>query len=150
VRKRSTKRLVAVNKDGVDAAYYAYDYRGQRVARSVIAPTWAATHYIFDLDGHLLAEHNGDTGAVIKEYIWLDDMPIAVVDRSSGAEKIYYIHTGQLEEPLMMTDASKAKVWDGCVEPFGKAQVFGTSTASLDLRLPGQWAQLETGGLTQN
>lgn len=144
------KRLVAVNKDAADQAYYAYDYRGQRVARSVLVPTWSATHYIFDLQGHLIAEHNGDTGAVIKQYIWLDDTPLAVLDKSSGTEKLYYIHTGQLEEPLMMTDASKAKVWDGYVEPFGKAQVFGTATASLDLRLPGQWAQLESGGLSQN
>ena len=144
------KRLVAVNKDTVDQAYYAYDHRGQRVARSILVPTWSATHYIFDLAGHLIAEHNGDTGAVIKEYVWLDDMPLAVIDKSSGTEKIYYIHTGQIDEPLVMTDASKAKVWDGYVEPFGKAQVFGTATASLDLRLPGQWAQLESGGLSQN
>lgn len=144
------KRLVAVNKDGNDMAYYGYDYRGQRVARSILVPTWSNSTYIFDLAGHLIAEHNGDSGAVIKQYIWLDDMPLAVIDKSSGTEKLYYIHTGQLEEPQMMTDAAKAKVWDGYIEPFGKAQVFGTATASLDLRLPGQWAQLESGGLSQN
>jgi len=144
------KRLVGVNKDAADVAYYAYDFRGQRVARSILVPTWSAVHYIFDLEGHLIAEHNGDTGAVIKQYIWLDDTPLAVIDKSSGAEQLYFIHTGQLEDPQVMTDASKAKVWDGYVEPFGKAQVFGTAAASLDLRLPGQWAQLEGGGLSQN
>lgn len=143
------KRLVVVNKDGADAAYYGYDFRNQRVWRQVMTPTYSSTHYIFDQQGHLLAEHNGDTGAVIKQYIWLDDMPLAVIDKSSGTEVAYYIHTGQIGEPLVMTNASKAKVWDAYVEPFGKAQVFGTASASIDLRLPGQWAQMES-GLSQN
>jgi RHS repeat-associated protein len=144
------KRLVAVNKDTVDQAYYTYDWRNQRVSRQILVPTYAATHYIYDQQGHLLAEHNGSTGAVIKQYIWLDDMPLAVIDNSSGMDVVYYIHTGQMDEPLVMTDTSKAKVWDAYVEPFGRAQVFGTATANIDLRLPGQWAQLEAGGLSQN
>ncbi|PVM88847.1 hypothetical protein DDF67_12675 [Caulobacter endophyticus] len=142
------KRLVVVNKDGTDVSNYGYDFRGQRVWRSVFSPTSKTTHYVFDLQGHLLAEHDGNTGAVIKEYVWLDDAPLAVIDHSTGSAQIYYIHAGQLDEPQMMTDASKAKVWDAFVEPFGKAQVFG-STASLDLRLPGQWEQLES-GFSQN
>ena len=52
------------------------------------------THYIFDHKGHLLAEHNGATGAVLREYVWLDDVPIAMIDSSSGAPRVYYIHTG--------------------------------------------------------
>lgn len=144
------KRLVVANKDATDAAYYGYDFRNQRVWRQVMTPTYSSTHYIFDQQGHLLAEHNGDTGAVIKQYIWLDDAPLAVIDKSSGTEVVYYIHTGQIGEPLVMTDASKAKVWDAYVEPFGQAQVFGTASANIDLRLPGQWAQMESGGLSQN
>lgn len=144
------KRLVVANKDATDAAYYGYDFRNQRVWRQVMTPTYSSTHYVFDQQGHLLAEHNGDTGAVIKQYIWLDDAPLAVIDKSSGAEVVYYIHTGQIDEPLVMTNASKAKVWDAYVEPFGRAQVFGTASANIDLRLPGQWAQMESGGLSQN
>ena len=49
-----------------------------------------------------------------------------------------------------MTDATKAKVWDAYVEPFGTATVFGTPSAGLDLRLPGQFTQAETGALSQN
>ena len=36
------------------------------------------------------------------------------------------------------------------MEPYGKATVFGTPSAGLDLRLPGQWSEAETGGLSQN
>lgn len=144
------KRLVAVDRDGADAASYGYDFQGRRVWRTVFGTTTVQSHYVFDQDGHLLAEHDGATGAVVREYVWLDDMPVAMVDSSSGAAQTYFIHTGQIEEPLVMTDASKAKVWDAYVEPYGKAQAFGTPSAGLDLRLPGQWLQAESGDLHQN
>jgi RHS repeat-associated protein len=144
------KRLSVVKKDGVDAAWYGYDYAGHRVWRSVFGATTVQTHYIFDADGHLIAEHDGATGAVLREYVWLDDTPVAMIDSSSGTAQTYFIHAGQLDEPLVMTDTAKAKVWDAYVEPYGKAQVFGTPSAGLDLRLPGQWEEAETGGLHQN
>jgi len=79
-------------------------------------------------------------------------MPIAVIDSSSGTAVTYYIHTGHLDEPQMMTNVSKAKVWDAYVTPFGSAKVFTTATANTDLRLPGQWYQAEAAGsgLNQN
>jgi RHS repeat-associated protein len=49
-----------------------------------------------------------------------------------------------------MIDTTGATVWSAYVEPYGKAQVFGTPSAGLDLRLPGQWTQAETGSLSQN
>ncbi len=144
------KRLVVWKKNGTDAGYYGYDYQGHRVWRTVFGTSTVQSHYVYDLQGHLIAEHDGATGAVVREYVWLDDTPVAMIDSSSGTAQTYYIHTGQIEEPLVMTDASKAKVWDGYVEPYGQAQVFGTPSAGLDLRLPGQFYEAETGGLNQN
>jgi len=143
------KRLAAVKKNGVDAAWYGYDYAGRRVWRSVFGATTAQSHYVFDPDGRLLAEHNGATGAVLREYVWLDDLLLAVVDATTPTAQTYYVHTGQIDEPLVVTDGAMAKVWDAYVEPYGKAQVFGTPAAGLDLRLPGQWLEAET-GLHQN
>ncbi|MGA0602432.1 RHS repeat domain-containing protein [Caulobacter sp. KR2-114] len=143
------KRVVQVLKNGSEAGTYGYDYQGHRVWRSVDA-SGANTQYVFDTAGHLLAEHNGSTGAVQKEYIWLGDLPVAVVDWTTGSPFIYYIHTGQMDEPLVLTNASKAKVWDAWVNPWGKAGTFGTPSEAIDLRLPGQWLQLETNGLHQN
>src|SRR5581483_11319030 len=84
------------------------------------------------------------------EYVWLDDMPVAMIDSTGSSPVTYCIHTGQIEEPLVMTDAGQNKVWDAYVEPFGQATVFGSPSAGLDLRLPGQFTQAETGGLSQN
>jgi RHS repeat-associated protein len=94
-----------------------------------------------------MAEADG-TGAIVREYIWLDDLPVAAIDASGGSSTLYYIHAGHLGQPLAMTNASKTLVWDAAYEPFGAAQVF-TATTSLDLRLPGQQLQAET-GLHQN
>jgi len=144
------KRLAVVKNNGTDAGWYGYDFEGHRVWRSVFGSTTVQTHYIFDHQGHLLAEHDGSTGSVVREYVWLDDMPVAMIDSSPGTPQLYYIHAGQIDEPQVMTDSTGSTVWNAYVEPFGQAQVFGTPSAGLDLRLPGQWSQAETGGLHQN
>jgi len=147
------KRLVQINLNGTPSATYGYDFQEHRVWRTVSSGGSSTDiHYIFDQDGHLLAEHNGYTGALLREYIWADDMPVAVIDSSSGTAVTYYIHTGHLDEPQVMTNAAKAKVWDAYVTPFGSAKVFTTATANTDLRLPGQWYQAEAAGsgLNQN
>lgn len=144
---------MVVKKNNAGVANYGYDFREQRVWRRLITgSTSSEIHYIFDQDGHLLAEHNGYTGAVLREYIWLDDKPLAVIDSTGSSKVTYFIHSGHLNEPQMMTNASKAKVWDAYVTPFGTAQVFTTGTAKVDIRLPGQWYQAEAAGsgLNQN
>jgi RHS repeat-associated protein len=145
------KRLVSAGAVSGDQGTYGYDYQGRRVWRTVVgSSSTTQTHYVFDEAGRLLAEHDGATGAVLREYVWLDDMPVAMIDSTGTSPATYYIHTGQIEEPLVMTDGSQTKVWDAYVEPFGAATVFGTPSAGLDLRLPGQFTQAETGALSQN
>lgn len=141
------KRLERVKQNGTTAAEYGYDYQGRRVWRTVAGSPAVQTHYVFDPDGRLLAEHDGATGDVVREYVWLDDLPIAQID---SAGTILFISTGQVDEPLMMTDASTAKVWGVAVDPYGSAVAFGSPSAGLDQRLPGQWLQSELGGLHQN
>lgn len=143
------KRLSVAKNNGIDAAWYGYDFKGRRVWRSVFGTTTVQTHYIFDEQGHLLAEHDGSTGAVLREYVWLGDTPVVMIDSTSGTPQTYYIHTGQIDEPLVMTGSSQAVVWNAYVEPFGQAQVFGTPSAGLDARLSRQWFEAET-GLHQN
>ena len=104
---------------------------------------------MFAPDGRLLAEHDGATGNLIREYIWLDDMPLALVAGSVSTPSYYYVHTGQIGEPLIVTDASKAKVWDATVDPWGKPTMLATPTQTINLRLPGQWYAAES-GLHQN
>lgn len=139
-------RLMEASKGGVVVGRYGYDWQGRRVRRVVTGTGGFARDYVYDVEGRLLAEHDAGTGAVLREYVWLDDMPLAALDGST----VWFIHTGQLDEPLVMTDATGAKAWDSVHEPFGLSALFGPAATALDLRLPGQQLQLETGGLHQN
>ena len=148
----AARRLTGVTQGGSPAGAYAYDFAGQRVWREVYGGTATQTAYVFDQDGHLLAEHDATTGAVRREYIWIGDMPIALADLSGSTVRVDYIHTGQIDEPLEVTDASQAVIWNGYVDPFGNGSTFATPTLTpgIDMRLPGQSFQFEAGSLSQN
>lgn len=94
-------------------------------------------------DGRLMAEADG-AGAIVREYVWLEDLPLAAINVSGSSSTLYTIHASHRGEPVAMTDAGKAKVWDASYAPFGAATIF-TATTPLDLRLPGQ--QLQAAGI---
>jgi RHS repeat-associated protein len=73
-----------------------------------------------------------------------------MIDSSGGTAVTYYVAAGRLEEPQQLIDGSGTVTWNAYVTPWGAAQTFATPTETTDLRLPGQWTQAETGGLSQN
>src|SRR4051794_11729441 len=58
-------------------ADYTYDGLERMAIRATTSPS-ATTHYLYDIDGRLLVEADG-SGQTLREYVWLDDMPLAVV-----------------------------------------------------------------------
>ena len=113
--------------NGSVIATYKYNALGERLVKSV---NGATTHYHYDQKGHLIAESQSN-GAMIREYVWLNDMPIAQIE-SSGA--IYYIHPDHLGRPQKITDANQNVVWDNELQPFGEGVqnpyllIFGNNT----------------------
>ncbi len=146
----AARRLTAVKAGSPIVGQYEYDFQGQRVWRLTAGGGGSQTAYVYDQQGRLLAEHNMLNGAMSREYVWLDDTPIATVYLVSGVPTIAYLHTGQIGEPLAVTSASQALLWNGYVDPFGTGTTFSTPTVTLDMRLPGQWYQAETNSLSQN
>jgi uncharacterized protein RhaS with RHS repeats len=134
------------------AGIYLYNAFEQRVQKTAGAPV---TQFVFDRFGHLLEEANS-SGAAQKEYIWLDDTPVAVIDDTGLSPVLYYIQTDQLGSPQKITDGSGVIVWDGVFDPFGNAQftsgggvwdtsqwdnfLWGASLTLTNLRFPGQYA----------
>jgi RHS repeat-associated protein len=127
---------------------YAYDALGRLASRTVtqsVAPASATTLYVYDLNDHLIAETD-TSGATLREYIWLDDLPVAVIAGvNTGSPQIYYVHTDHLGRPARMTAPNTAWAWDVIYSPFGETSYIWSNPATLDLRFPGQWFQLETG-----
>jgi RHS repeat-associated protein len=126
---------------------YAYDAFGLLSSRTVNqsgSPS-TTTLYVYDLKGHVIAETD-PSGATQREYIWMDDLPVAVVAGVNTANPtLYYVHADHLGRPARMTDQNQNWVWDVIYSPFGATSYIWTNPATLDLRFPGQWFQLETG-----
>ena len=130
-----------------EQAEYVYNALGQQVGRTVgSGPSAVVTLSVHDLTGNRIAEHD-DTGAVLREYIWLDGRPLAVVEGG----QTYQLHWDQIGRPVMATDSTGAVVWAASYLPFGGIDLVWVDTGVLtqNLRFPGQWFQAET-GLHQN
>ena len=151
--------------DGTQVSTYVYNALEQMVQRTTTAPDGpvGAAHYIYGLDGSLLAVAVGATGSITREYIWLpqDDaspaadndneegatpspLPVGFVTGvNSGAPKLLMAHADHLGRPIRLTDATRATVWSASYDPFGQPwQVTGTVTQNL--RFPGQFFLLES------
>ena len=120
-------RLASVTRNSAPWGAYVYNALEQLVSRTSNAPSapLGTIHYIYDLDGHLIAEADGATGATLREYLWVPandntsgtgndtlaeamgladndntppDLPLAVIDGVNTATPVTsYIHTDHLE-----------------------------------------------------
>jgi len=102
-------------------------------------------HFVYDEAGHLIGEYDLN-GAVIKEYIWLQDIPVAVRENNTT----YNIYTDHLTTPREITDTNGTLIWQWQSDPFGVAQPNedpdnNSGTFTFNLRFPGQYYDAETG-----
>jgi RHS repeat-associated protein len=141
-------RPASVTRNSVAYATYGYNALEQLTTRTTSAvggPTGQVA-YIYDLEGHLIAEATASTGATTRDYIWMAandnnpiDLPLAVAE----AATLYQVHTDHLGRPIRMTDSTKATVWQATYKPFGEVQTT-SGTKANNLRFPGQYFQIET------
>lgn len=161
-------RLIAVRAHDAVLARYRYDHRGLRNTRQVGGHT---THTVYDEHRQPLADLDAD-GRILRQYIWLADLPLAVIDTPQGLapakldkgftaqragallgllrtalnppERIVWLHGNHLRAPELATDTNGAVLWRATYAPFGAATIQSLGF-TLDLRLPGQVFDAETG-----
>ncbi len=80
-----------------EIARYHYDHRGLRIAKDTGGRT---TGYLYSADRHLLAELNA-SGHIQRQYIYLADLLLAVIDTPKGAKLAQTVEPGI--EPLEQT-----------------------------------------------
>ena len=172
-------RLVKTQGPGAQYTYLT-NHLGQRIRKtgaiytpsggSAISPTGyigsTDTVFHYDLEGHLIAEIDAATKQVKREYIWLNDTPVAVIAGATptspistsgtiNAATVYYIHTDHLDTPRLVTDVTGNKRWSWSIvtgEPFGASPAneapqnqAAAQQFTLNLRFPGQYLDKETG-----
>lgn len=132
-------RLASIVNGSTTTGSYSYDGFDRLTQRVTASGT---TQYYYDPLGHLVLETDG-SGNSLREYIWLDDMPIGIIDGvNTASPTLYYVHVDHLNRPIKATNASGAAVWSAVWSPFGAA-VSITGTLTYNARFPGQWFQLE-------
>ena len=116
---------------------YVYDYANKRTSKIVSGTT---THYVYGQGGLLYGEYD-NTGALIREYVYLNGEPLAQIDAGSP-EVLIYLHTDHLMTPRYATNTGGSTVWTWDSGAFGAEAP--TGSASVNLRFPGQYYDAET------
>ncbi|QNA99635.1 RHS repeat-associated core domain-containing protein [Massilia sp. Se16.2.3] len=163
-------KLTAVREDGKDVAAYSYNHRGERIAKTAAGDT---RHFLYT--GRKVAAELDAHGRVTREYLYLADKPVAIIDHADGVqpesgersgtgqawhdiglvfkswlgnarEAVAYLHTNHLGAPEVATDAAAKPVWVAQYSGFGVIAVSHNQDAFVQpLRLPGQYEDGETG-----
>ncbi len=136
-------RLVEARRSGALVGAYRYNAMGQRVWKQAGA---VVTRFVFDEQGHLLAEL---TGSNVRVYAWMDDRPIATVDNTATSSTVAYIYADDLDTPRSVAgdDGVVRWTWAKNGNPFGEQKPVSKDGYVLNLRLPGQYQDAETGFL---
>ncbi len=134
-------RLTIVQNSGVTVGSYVLNALGQRVQK---AAGDLATRFDYLEDGRLLSEATGPSG---RDYIWLDGIPVGVLDVVSGTPSFAFVHADALGAPRAVTTAAGAVLWQWpyASNPFGEKVPTSSTGYTLNLRLPGQYFDAESG-----
>ena len=144
-------RLDSLTKNSV-VTTFDYDAKGLRVRKFSSSGAASTVVFAYDQSGQLLGEYDS-TGKALREYIWLDNTPVAMFtpDATNAANPPvpYFIQTDHLNTPRVVVNKSNQVRWRWMAEPFGTTAP-ETNPASLgaftqNLRFPGQYADQETG-----
>ncbi len=121
-------------------AEYRYNLFGERIAKITMGPQGAKVSY-FVWDGDQLAAEMDQNGKAIRDYVYAEDRPVAMLSGSA----IYAIHTDHRMAPLAVTDANRQVVWQATVHDNGAADVLPGSRIEMPLRASNQYFDVETG-----
>ena len=162
-------------KDSADGltVQYRYDPFGRRIAKTVTQGATSRTTYYINGESALMAEAD-EEGRITRAYgfnphtqqartneededaeegsLWSTD-PIWQADLAAGQSlkdaSYHYLVTDHLGTPVLALNKAGETTWKARYEAFGKARIDHASTAQINLRLPGQYFDAET-GLHQN
>jgi RHS repeat-associated protein len=101
--------------------------------------------FIYNQQGLLIGEYRNN-GIPLREYIYRDMTPMALLDYRDNAEypQVFWYHTDQLGTPQALTDEQGSIVWQARYSPFGEVDIL-IGDVTQPLRFPGQYFDEESG-----
>lgn len=143
-------RMTLVQRDGFPVAAYMYNAFGERVAKVTTFPQWEDKRFVYNEQSQLIAERDTFGRVAPRDYIWLDDLPVAVVDSQRTRSRLDYVLADGLDTPRVIQNARGTTIWHWPLadNPFGERQARDRGY-TYNLRFPGQYYDDET-GLHQN
>jgi RHS repeat-associated protein len=120
---------------------YQYNYDNRRVSKTVNGIT---TYFIYN--GHMLIGEYNEKVEPIKEYLYLNSTPIAIL----ADNKTYKIYSDHLDTPRRVADNSTNIIWSWNSKPFGDTMAEedvddNNQKFVMNLRFPGQYFDSESG-----
>ena len=143
----STERMYQFSTGGTAQMAYLFNGLGQRVAKLPTGNTAGNLYTVYDESGQIIGDYNYATVIVpVREMIWMDGLPVGVLNPSGSTETLSYIEPDQIGTPRVAISAStNAQVWTWSPlnDPFG--ETLPTGSITLNNRFPGQVYDLESG-----
>lgn len=134
---RNRMTVAQVNQSTV--ATYTYNVFGERVSKTSGS---SAERYNYGSGSRLLSEY----GATNREYVYLDDIPVANLDTQGTVTSVAYVTVDQLGTPRAIADSSGNTVWSWAYQGNAWGEQSPTSSGyTYNLRFPGQYFDSETG-----
>ena len=137
---------LASDSVGTTSSTMVYNALGQMIEYTFGS---TSTVLVYDEAGHILGEYT-PSGTMMREYVWMGDIPMAEIVPNGSSVTVYYIHTDQLNAPRKMTlPSTNALAWRWDLHPFGEQapnqNPSGLGTVINNLRFPGQSYTYESG-----
>jgi len=133
-------QLTVIQQGGATVATYAYNALDQRIGKTVGG---VVQRFAYGPSGELLGEY----GSTSRDYVWLDGLPVGVVDIGTAGATVGYVHADALGTPRAVTGSAGTTLWNWQFKanPFGEMVPTSTNGFSLNLRYPGQYFDTESG-----
>jgi RHS repeat-associated protein len=138
-------RMSQYRESGVAKMNYVYNGRGEQVRKHLGS---SDTYSVYDEAGRWIGDYTG-SGAPVQQVVWFGDLPVAVLDGASTAQRLYYVEADMLGTPRVVVDPVRSAtgtavwIWDLAGEAFGNAapnqDPDGDASAFVfNMRFPGQ------------
>ncbi|MFC5435995.1 RHS repeat-associated core domain-containing protein [Rhodanobacter umsongensis] len=140
-------RLTVAQRNGQTVGTYTYNALGQRIGKVATFPQAVTERYAYNEASQLIGEY----GTSNRDYIWLGDIPVAVIDNtingSVTTSTVNHVTADQLDTPRVVTDGTGAVIWSWAYagNAFEELQPTSSTGYVLNLRSAGEYYDAETG-----